>query len=250
MISIILCDDDAFILKLASERIAEEIQKGRLDARIAAVTQDAKELFQFLGQNPGSYLCFLDLDFGSGRLNGIDIARKLKAENAEHKIVFVTNHQEMALQVLKSGVEPFGFLEKSTDMKALGNGFGKYIRMACNAMPPKQKEEAEIRLHLGLGETLGLSVAQLTYVETEKMVSHGITYHTADHSAITVRDTMEHVSELLGEEFIRCHRGILVNKRYITDLENGMIRLANGIQIPCSFRMKGEIRKWLISQRS
>ena len=55
--------------------------------------------------------------------------------------MFVTNHQEMAMQVLQSGVEPFGFLEKTTDMRNLKEGFGRYIRMASSLWEETEKPE-------------------------------------------------------------------------------------------------------------
>jgi DNA-binding LytR/AlgR family response regulator len=116
MLNIVLCDDDKFILQISAERIREEIEKHQLDATICCMTTDSKEMFRFLRNNEGDYLFFLDLDFGEDQLNGIDLAKQIKNWRTGSKVVFVTNHQEMAMKVLASGVEPFGILEKSTDM--------------------------------------------------------------------------------------------------------------------------------------
>ena len=48
-------------------------------------------------------------------------------------------------------------------------------------------------LTIGLDETVTVRKSSILYVETEKAVSHGVTYHTMDGSAVTVRDTIEHV---------------------------------------------------------
>lgn len=245
MLHIIMCDDDKFILQLASERINNQILKRKIDAKIVCMVTNPKEMFRFLESNPGDYLFFLDLDLGLGELNGIDIARRIKKDNQVSKIVFVTNHQEMAMQVLSSGVEPFGFLEKTTDMSALSMGYEKYIRMALTALGEKNDKEQEIKLTVGIDEYVTLKISQITYVETEKTMSHGITYHTVDNSKITVRDTIEHVMELLGEDFIKCHRSIIVNKKQMIALEANQIRLSNMEEIPCSIRMKNEVKKWM-----
>lgn len=245
MLKIIMCDDDKFILKLSAERISQEIKKLKLLAEIVCITTDVKEMFNFLEKNPNDYLCFLDLDFGEGHLNGIDIAKKIKKNSKNSKIVFVTNHQEMAMHVLYSGVEPFGFIEKTTDMNLLSNSYRKYIQMAILAINPSKDEqiEKEITLTVGIDEQIKLKVAQITYVETEKMVSHGITYHTLDNSKITVRDTLDNISKVLGDDFLKCHRSILVNKKYMIGIEDNMIRLTNFELIPVSFRMKKEVKK-------
>ena len=113
MLKIILCDDDRFILQLGTEKINEMIRANGFDAKIVSIVTNSNELFSYIRNNPSQYLVFLDLDFGSGKLNGIDVAKTLRQTDSDCKIVFTTNHHEMAMDVLKSGVEPFGFLEKA-----------------------------------------------------------------------------------------------------------------------------------------
>jgi DNA-binding LytR/AlgR family response regulator len=245
MLKIVLCDDDKFILQISAKRIREEIERHQLDATICCMTTDSKEMFRFLRNNDGEdYLFFLDLDFGEDQLNGIDLAKQIKNWRTGSKVVFVTNHREMAMNVLASGVEPFGFLEKSTDMDRLSEGFRKYIQMALSALTNKEVNNSnEIVLQMGMGEGVTIQSYQITYVEAEKTVSHGITYHTMDGSKITVRNTMENAHRELGDDFIRSHRAILVNKKHMVGLIDSMIKLSTGEEIPCSFRMKSEVRK-------
>ncbi|MFA9377796.1 MAG: response regulator [Lachnotalea sp.] len=144
MLNIILCDDDRFILNLAGEQIENEILKNHLDAQISCKTAQSYEVFQYLKNNDGAYLIFLDLDFGNGKLNGIDVAKQVKVIRSNAKVVFVTNHHEMAMQVLSNGVEPFGFLEKTTDMKQLSQGFAKYIHMAITTFTPSMHKSDSV----------------------------------------------------------------------------------------------------------
>ena len=247
MVQVMLCDDDPFILKLARQQMEEEITEKKLDARTVCVAEESSELFRYIQKNPGEYLVFLDLDFGTGRLNGIDVARKIRELSPASKVVFVTNHQEMAMQVLQSGVEPFGFLEKTTDMRNLKEGFGRYIRMASSLWEETEKPEDKdmLVLTIGIDETVALRKNRILYVESEKTVSHGVTYHTMDGSAVTVRDTIEHVREMLGEDFLKVHRSIVASRRYMVGLQQGMLKLANGELIPCSVRMRSEVKRWL-----
>lgn len=245
MLSIILCDDDPFILQLGGEKIREQIEQNHFEAQIVCQSTKSAEILYFLKQNPAKYLVFLDLDFGSGHLNGIDVARQIKKENRETKIVFVTNHQEMAMQVLSSGVEPFGFLEKTTDMKSLAAGYRKYIRMALGTLHPMSKKRDMICLQAGVDEEVFLERSQIVYLESDKTISHGISYHTLDGSCVTVRDTMEHCRQVLGGEFLRIHRSILANRNYMVGIHGTMVHMSNGEVLPCSVRMLGEVKKWL-----
>lgn len=49
-------------------------------------------------------------------------------------------------------------------------------------------------------------------------------------------DTMEHLEESLSNDFIRCHRGYIVNRRYIRDvmLTQGIVVIGNDIEVPLS----------------
>lgn len=132
MLKIILCDDDPFILQLGAEKINDLIKAQRLDAKVVSLASGSNELLYYIKNNPSQYLIFLDLDFGDGKLNGIDVAKALRQTESDCKIVFTTNHHEMAMDVLKSGVEPFGFLEKTTDLAKLSDGYRKYIAMLLN----------------------------------------------------------------------------------------------------------------------
>ena len=247
MIQIMMCDDDQFILQLASQQIQEIITQKRLEAQIQCVTTESSILLKYVANNPGEYLFFLDLDFGSGRCNGIDVARSVKQISPQSKIVFVTNHQEMAMQVLFSGVEPFGFLEKTTDMAKLRAGYGRYIQMAAEVLEPAKDGEEQLILTVGIDEEITIGRSQICYVEAEKTISHGVTYHTLDGSKITVRDTIEHISEMLEPDMIRVHRSILAARKHMLKLSDGMLLMANGEEIPCAVRMRGEVRKCLQS---
>mgnify|MGYP001041363888 CR=1 FL=1 len=247
MLRILLCDDDPFILKLGAEKINQLITSLGLDARVVSLASGGKELFSYIRNNPSQYLIFLDLDFGYGKLNGIDVAKALRQTGSDCKIVFTTNHQEMAMDVLKSGVEPFGFLEKSSDMTMLSDGYRRYMTMLLG----KTRGETEtqdplvILLHPCMEEEIPVLRDDIVYLETEKNVSHGITYHTMNGSVITIIGTLEEEQKKLGDGFLKVHRSYLVNRRHILGMKEGFLKMSNQQEVTCSFRMRSEVRKWI-----
>lgn len=246
MLKIILCDDDQFILCLGQDKINAIIDACHLDAKIVSKALDSKELLFYIKNNSDRYLIFLDLDFGNGKLNGIDIAKALRQTSSDCKIVFTTNHQEMAMEVLKSGVEPFGFLEKTSDIGKLANGYQKYIQMALPKSDTTQESlVSAICLSVGIDESVLISLDDIVFVETEKNVSHGITYHTLNGSTLTIISTLDAEQERLGESFIRVHRSIVVNKDHILGMTDGYLKLSTQQEVPCSFRLRSEVKKWV-----
>lgn len=232
MIPIILCDDDHFTLKLLSELLERAIRQSRADARLVCMASTGQELLQFI-RSGGTYLYFIDYDLGRDSLNGIDLVRQIYWNDPSGKIVFVTSHGDKGMDILRSGVRPFGFIEKCVDQDKMVQEYVRYIKMAAPAQMEAAKE-SRIELPIGIDETVRLSISEILYVDSVKTVAHSICYHTFDGSEITIRETIEHAQEQLGEKFIRCHRSVLVNADHILSLQRGSIKLSNGISVSCA----------------
>lgn len=244
MLGIILCDDDPFILKIIQEQIEHLLSDYAMDSQIVCVSSNYKDLLLYVKKHPENYLFFLDLDFGSNEFNGIDIANKIREISPASKIVFVTNHYELALDVLKSGIEPFGFIEKTTDITKMNRSCYQYIYLACKTLSSKEEKipQKMITLKPGFEKEIEIPVEDILYVEAVKTKSHCICYHTLNGSSITVRESIEHALGQLGDEFVQSHRSVIVHKNHMIGLNDGMIQFINGECAPCSFRMRNKIK--------
>ena len=230
MIPIILCDDDHFTLQLLSELLERAIRQSKIDARLVCMASTGQELLQFI-RSGGTYLYFIDYDLGRDSLNGVDLVRQIYQIDPNGKIVFVTSHGDKGMDILRSGIRPFGFIEKCVDQNKMVREYIRYLKMTV----PEEMEAAEeisIELPIGIDEMVRLEISKVLYVDSVKTVAHSICYHTFDGSEITVRETIEHAQEQLGEKFIRCHRSVLANTDHILSLQGGMIKLSNGILVP------------------
>lgn len=252
MLGIIICDDDKFMLDI-SKKLAEQcIRKYDLDAQIVCTTTNYKEVIHFLCNNSGNYLYFLDLDFGKGNLNGVDIAKIIKEKEPLSKIVFVTSHDDMGINVLKSGVEPFGFIEKTTESNKMLTAYGKYISLAFGTTiqnkSAKNNKDRKVSLQVGIDEYITLPFTQILFIESVKTISHFVCYHTIDGSSISVRDTIENVLQNLDDDFMKSHRSVIVNKKYVVAVSDGTVKFSNGETAACAFRLKGDVIKKCLKQ--
>ncbi len=245
MLKILLCDDDPFFLSLESGQLRSIIQGDSLDAAVVCAASSAGEALTYLKNCPDVDLAFLDLDFGHGKPGGIDLAPILRQHAPALRIVFATNHQEMAMNVLKSGVQPYGFLEKGSDLSQLTAGLRRYVRMALRSLPDLTAKVDTIRLSISPAETVELRISDILYLEAEKNISHGISYHTINGSHITVCGTLDGESIRLGDRFVRVHRSYLAAKNQILALRGGWLVLSDQKEIPCSLRMRSEVKKRL-----
>jgi len=244
MLGIIICDDDRFMLEM-STNMARKYTDG-LTVTVVCATTDYREVLRFVEKNPGVYLYFLDIDLGKSNLNGVDIAKIIKKNEPLSKIVFVTSHADLGISVLKSGVEAFGFIEKSSDAAKMQAGYRKYINLALEKTSPLN-EKAEpgptVKLLVGIDEYVLLPISQILYVESDKSISHFVCYHTVDGSSVSVRDTIENVLRNLGDDFIKSHRSVIINKKYVVSVADGLVKFSGGETAACSFRLKNEVKK-------
>lgn len=233
MVKIIICDDDHFTRKWICEMVETTIQNMAIPAEIVCRSAGANEVLQFMAKNPGDYLFLLDLDLGAKRLGGLDLARELKKEFPLSKIVFVTSHGEKSMEILKSGVEPFGFIEKNMNQRVMIKEFSDVFQKLHTA-GEEEGTERKIVLPIGIDEYISLPVRRISYVESLKNKPHHICYHTIDGSQIIVRDTLLHALELLGEDFETSHRSVAVNKRHVTEVGKTQIKLSTGEYVICA----------------
>ena len=244
MLGIIICDDDKFMLDMSVDVALKCIEKENLNAQIVCVTQDSAAAMLYIKKNPGDYLYFLDIDLGRATLNGVDVARLIKKQEPLSKIVFVTSHADMGMTILKSGVEAFGFIEKTADREKMLQAYRKYIRLVLeNTQEGIPTDESTISLLIGIDEYVSLPISQILYVDTDKTISHFVRYHTVDGSDLSVRDTIENVLQKLGDDFMKSHRSVIINKNYVVSVSDRVVNFAGGEQVDCSFRLKNDVMK-------
>ncbi|MGN6711177.1 LytR/AlgR family response regulator transcription factor [Anaerocolumna jejuensis] len=245
MLKIILCDDDMFTLAIFSELLQAAIDKLSIAGIILCKASSSKELLNFLNNNPDDYFFFLDLDMGNGELNGLDLSRIIRGQHPASKIVFVTSHIEKSMEILKSGIEPFGFIEKNFNRELMIREFENVLRLAVKTeLKETNLQQKTIELIIGIDEVISVPIKYIAYVEAVKTIAHNICYHTLDDSKITVRDTIKHALEMLGDEFVLSHRSVIVNKQYIIGMENAQLKLSNGKLVACSISKKSYFSNW------
>ncbi|MDL2248765.1 LytTR family DNA-binding domain-containing protein [Tyzzerella sp. OttesenSCG-928-J15] len=247
MLGIVVSDDDRYTLELSSDIINECIKANDLDAKIVCMATNYNEIMVFLNNNPGVYLYFLDIDFGGQKLNGIDIARIIKKNEPMSKIVFVTSHADLSMRVLKSGIEPFGFIEKDFRSKEMALSYKKYILLAMDSPElmghGDEPRGGTIKLPVGIDEYIDMEISRILYVESVKTMSHFVCYHSIDGSTISVRDTIENVLEKLGDNFMKSHRSVIINTNHVISVTEGEVNFSNGESAACSFRLRKEVIK-------
>lgn len=240
ILNIIICDDDKIILDSLVNKVNNIILKNRYPAKIAYIAQNARDLFQFTINSKMNCLYFIDIDLGQSKMDGIQIARYIKNNDALAKIVFVTNCNNKKEEVLNQGTEAMGFIEKGLSIEWSLN---ECILLALNRFKLNENKEC-IKIKISHDITKTINKLNILYVETNKSKSHFIIYHMIDGHEINVRDSIENTYSILGKElFMYSSRGILINKKHVIDCSNREVIFSTGDKCVCSISNRKEVRK-------
>lgn len=203
-----ICDDD----KESRARLHGLIQKQKPDCQVVCFDR-GRELLE-----AAKTFDIVLLDIRMEEMNGIEVARALRAAQARTILIFVTALKEYAAEAFE--VSAFYYLLKPVEPEKFRRVFESAYR------------EARRRAGLGNGQLLFqtrtrsfvVHKQEILYVESRK---RKVEIHTLRES-ITVYATMKGMEEQLGEGFFRCHRGYLVNMAYVAEYGTGTVRLQNG----------------------
>lgn len=217
MLKIGMCDDDLEGLQATSKFLESEIINQNLDAEIALITDNQKEIFEAISKKKIDIL-FLDVDFKNGGKNGIEFAKDLRDINHEFYLIFLTAHQRyMHISFI---TKVFDFLVKPINKSILED--------LVNRLKKEFIYDKQIFLHLNKWESIRTN--DILYIEKIGNKSI-INTKNGRHSTSKTLDTL--LNEL-PIHFRKCHRSYIVNENKILrlDKKNGFVYFSKDIFCP------------------
>lgn len=221
---ILVCDDDQKALGRVTALLAEPCRK--IQAQLTA-TEHPEQLKDLSGFD----LAFLDIDMKG--VNGLTLARRLRAARPDAVIVFVTNFVQYAPEGYE--VQAFRYLLKPDLDEKLPACFALAMEELC-----RRRQTFTVRAD---GEEVTLLLRDILYFESDQRT---ITAHLTGTERPLCRFTggISDLSEGLGiTGFLRVHRSYLVNMAYIQRFQYGQMELRNGVQLPVSKKYYRQLKQ-------
>ena len=208
--NIALCDDEAKILEETASFIKDEFPESKVQ------TYSSGESFISSTQERPDVL-LLDIDMPG--MNGMEVASILTQEKAQTLIVFVTAHDELVYDSFK--YHPFAFVRK------------KYLTDELRNVLNDCKKEIAGRnrsfLFQTASKTINLAQSDILYFESQ---ANYLAVYTKD-GEYRLRSTMANIEkELQSSDFLRIHKGFLVNLEHIKILKSDTLELDSGAKLP------------------
>ena len=167
------------------------------------------------------------LDIFMDKILGIDVARKVREDDTDVRLVFCTTSNEFACESYEVGANYY--LQKPISEAS----FAKMLQMI-------HLDHYEKNRFITLPDGQKIVLRNITYTE---YYNHTIIIHSKKRADLQTRMSQTEWEELLkGHEFFSaCSKGIVVNFYEVEKIENGMFVLQNGDSVPISRRKAKEV---------
>lgn len=174
-------------------------------------------LYEAFLKNPFD-LVFLDIEMPG--IDGITLAKRLRAVSENVQIVFLTSHIEYALKGYE--VNALRYLVKPVDMNKLSEVL-KYIQ-------DKKNNSRQIMIKQE-GEDIVIDISDIIYMES---MDKNIRIVTSKSEYITRYNISDYEEELKNSGFLRIHRGYLISLSKVKKIVKNDVVMDGDISLPVS----------------
>ena len=233
MYHIVICDDEKEILNDLYKKIQDCFNKNAIQAEYTCI-DDARNLMARM-QHESIDVLFLDIDMPYH--NGMEVAGYMSSQEHKTILIFVTSHDAFVYQTF--AYSPVGFIRKTHIDEELDE-------LAVRIRKELLENQQELMIQKGQ-ELCRLLFSDLIYIEAEG----NYLVLQLKNDKFRIRETMTNMeSRLCGKGFIRCHKGYLVNTRYIEKYKSAeiLVKLRDeSMAIPVGRSYEKDVRKQIFA---
>ncbi len=242
MLKTIIIDDE----ENARETMQSIVKQYCTDVDIVAEASSVIEGLENI-RNFSPDLVFLDIQLSDG--NGFEILEKL--DNIDFKIIFVTGHEEYALQAIKFSA--LDYLVKPVQPRELTNAINRakesikkeslqlQLSAFLNNVRPGSNNPKKLILKTFESVYL-INVDEIIRCESDKNYT---TFILKDGKKLLVSRTIKEYDELLRQSnFFRVHQSHLINFQYFLrydKMDGGYVVMTDNSKIPVANRQKDNL---------
>ena len=226
---IAICDDDTKQIEYLQQIVTTRAQKNRHLINLRQYAEAKHFLFDYEEEKDFDILL---LDIEMPGISGIELAKKVRLENATVQIIFVTGYYDYFSDGFD--VSALHYLIKPVNDRKLFPVLDKAVE---NLMYRQRSvllatSDADIKV----------SLADITYVESENVY---VVVHTV-HGKYRTRMSLGKFIEQLDDTFLKVHRSYVVGLKYIKKITRMEITMLSGDTVPISRGMYDEVHAALV----
>ena len=201
---IAVCDDNLSDREIIRQQLSIYFSDKFIEYNIDSYENGVNLIYSI---EDGEYYDIIFLDMYMDKLNGIQVAEKLRNMNYKGKIIFLTVTSKYAVE--SYDVEASGYLVKPHDIDKISMVLDRVLSNYENVHTYQIKKRN--------------SVIQVLYSEIEYIESSNskCILHRTDGNEYTIYKKLNDIEEEINHRaFLRCHQSYLVNMNKIESVEN------------------------------
>ena len=216
MIHIAICDDEKHMSDHIRSMISDFFRKKNQEISLHMFSS-GEELLSYNGQ-----IDILFLDIQMKGMDGMETARKLRADKFRGFLVFITVLKEMVFQSFE--VQAYDYLVKPVDKKQFEKTMERLYASMQNA------SEDSLLVQKGYEGRI-IQKDEIVFCE---IIDRKIYLNLASGEVVDYYERIENLETKLDNRFYRCHRSYLINLKHLKGYKNGTAYMDNGKEIPVS----------------
>mgnify|MGYP002423089873 CR=1 FL=1 len=216
MIHIAICDDEKHMTDHISALVTDFFRKKNREIRLQTFSS-GEELLSCDGQ-----IDILFLDIRMKGMDGMETARKLRAERFRGFLIFITVLKEMVFQSFE--VQAYDYLVKPADEKQFGKTMERLYASMCGA------REDSLLVQKGYEGRI-IPKGEIVFCE---IIDRILYLNLTSGEVVDYYGRIENLEAKLDNCFFRCHRSYLINLKHLQGYKNGTAYMDNGKAVPVS----------------
>ena len=216
MIRIAICDDEKHMSDHIRSMVLNFFRKKNREISLRMFSS-GEELLSYNGQ-----IDILFLDIQMKDMDGMETARKLRADKFRGFLVFITVLKEMVFQSFE--VQAYDYLVKPVGDKQFEKTMERLYASMQNA------SEDSLLVQKGYEGRI-IREDEIVFCE---IIDRKIYLNLASGEVVDYYERIENLETKLNNRFYRCHRSYLINLKHLKGYKNGTACMDNGKEIPVS----------------
>ena len=216
MIKIVIVEDEELYKKQIKDIINKIIFKMNEEIDVEYHTKYDKKLERTINDNSIRKIYIMDIQI-EGSTDGIQIAKKIRNNDWESEIIFITSHDKMFETVYRSIYQVFDFIEKY-------NSMSQRLEKDLNIIFKKNFDNKMLIYNNRLFD-LKIYYRSILYIYREKDERKLVI--VTDTNKFKIGISLAEMLELLDDRFKQCHRSCIINTQRVQkyDWNNGLFIL-------------------------
>lgn len=244
MLPIYICEDDTVQLEQLKNSIHNFITLNDFCMEIKGTFTSANDLLNSLAkqQNFSIYILDIGLD-DEDKMNGIELASKIRKFDSRGFIIFVTAFSHMQSDTFLYHTEALDYIEKTTDPSLFSErlchdieyAYDQYLASGKAGNPP-----LVVKLQ---DKSISIDDTEIVFIEASDR-KHRVLIHTFTQ-LIDFNSTLNAIIPSFQKGFFQCHKSFFINLEYVSAIDKATytVHFKNGETCPVSLRLYNALYK-------